>query len=238
VTATKLDLGFLKSLGIGAVNSGAYDGTWLDTKAGELACKTPVDGSTVTTIKTASAQDYARISAAAHAAYLRWRDVPPPVRGEYVRRIGMALRENKDLIGRLVTLEAGKILQEGWGEAQECIDIADFAVGLSRQLYGLTIASERKHHHMRESWHPLGTVGIITAFNFPAAVWAWNAMLALVCGDACLWKPSHKTPLCALALTRIAASVLEPDGFGALVSMIIGGDSSVGSALVDDPGCR
>jgi aldehyde dehydrogenase (NAD+) len=235
VTSSRLELGFLKQLGIAAVNSGAYDGRWLDTRAGELACRTPIDGSTVATIRTANVQDYARISAAAHAAFLRWREVPPPARGEYVRRIGLAMREHKDALGRLVALEAGKILQEGWGEVQECIDIADFATGLSRQLYGLTIASERRQHHMRESWHPLGTVGIITAFNFPMAVWAWNSMLALVCGDACLWKPSHKTPLCALALTRIAASVLEPDGFGALVSLIVGADSGVGSALVDDP---
>ncbi len=234
MTAPKLDLDFLKPLGIAPVNSGAFDGQWLDTGAGELQVRTPVDGSVVANVRKASTADYARVSAAAHAAFLRWREVPAPVRGEYVRRIGNALREKKDLLGRLVALEAGKILQEGWGEVQECIDIADFAVGLSRQLYGLTIASERPRHHMRETWHPLGTVGIITAFNFPIAVWAWNSMLALVCGDACLWKPSPKTPLTALAMTRIAAEILDEDGFGALCGLVIGDDDKVGTALLDD----
>jgi L-aminoadipate-semialdehyde dehydrogenase len=224
---------FLADLGIGKSNSGAFDGRWLPTRAGALPVRTPVDGSQIATVQMADARDYARVSKAAHAAFLRWRSVPAPVRGDFVRRIGNAFREHKEQLGKLVTLEVGKILQEGLGEAQECIDIADFAVGLSRQLYGLTIASERANHHMRETWHPLGTVGIITAFNFPLAVWAWNAMVALVCGDACLWKPSLKTPLTAIAMTRLAAGVLGKE-WAPLVGLCIGPDATVGSALLDD----
>ncbi len=229
-----MDLSFLAELGLDQTASGAFDGTWRKTKGDELVVRTPIDGSEIGRVRMAAPDDYAAISKQAHAAFLRWREVPAPRRGEYVRQIGNAFRAKKELLGRLVTLEAGKIVQEGLGEAQECIDIADFAVGLSRQLYGSTIASERPSHHMRETWHPLGTVGIITAFNFPVAVWAWNAMLALVCGDACLWKPSLKTPLCALAMTRIAAEVLGKE-WAALVGLCIGPDLTVGSALLDDP---
>jgi aldehyde dehydrogenase (NAD+) len=229
-----MNLDFLAELGIHRENSGAFLGTWQKTAGKTLEVKSPIDGSVVASVQMATAADYAAASAAAHAAFLRWRTVPAPVRGEYVRKIGNAFREKKELLGKLVTLEAGKIVQEGLGEAQECVDIADFAVGLSRQLYGLTIASERPDHHMRETWHPLGTVGIITAFNFPIAVWAWNSMLALVCGDSCLWKPSLKTPLCAIAMTNIAAEVLGPE-WSALVACVIGPDAEVGSALLDDP---
>jgi len=229
-----MDLGFLAKLGIGKTNSGAFDGAWRKTKGGELVVRTPIDGSEIGRITMSTAADYAAVSNAAHAAFLRWRELPAPKRGDYVRRIGDAFRANKELLGRLVTLEAGKIVQEGLGEAQECIDIADFAVGLSRQLYGLTIASERPSHSMRETWHPLGTVGIITAFNFPIAVWAWNSMLALVCGDSCLWKPSLKTPLCAIAMTKIAAEVLGKE-WSALVGLVVGPDAEVGGALLDDP---
>ena len=207
-----MNLDFLAALGIHKDNSGCFTGTWHKTNGGALAVRSPVDGSTIATVQMATAEDYQKASKAAHEAFLRWRTVPAPQRGEFVRRIGNAFREKKELLGKLVTLEAGKITQEGLGEAQECIDIADFAVGLSRQLYGLTIASERPDHHMRETWHPLGTVGIITAFNFPIAVWAWNSMLALVCGDSCLWKPSLKTPLTAIAMTNIAAEVLDAPG--------------------------
>jgi aldehyde dehydrogenase (NAD+) len=147
----------------------------------------------------------------------------------------LAFRQHKEALGRLVTLETGKILQEGLGEIQECIDIADFAVGLSRQLYGLTMPSERPMHSMRETWHPLGTVGIITAFNFPAAVWAWNSMIALTCGDANLWKPSPKAPLTAIAMTNVVREVLEPVGFGALAGLVIGPNDPIGSCLIDDP---
>jgi aldehyde dehydrogenase (NAD+) len=229
-----MDLSFLAQLGLGTTNSGAFDGAWRKTKGAALAVRSPIDGSTIATVQMATAQDYAAVSKAAHAAFLRWRELPAPKRGEYVRQIGNAFRDKKELLGKLVTLEAGKILQEGLGEAQECIDIADFAVGLSRQLYGLTIASERPNHHMRETWHPLGTVGIITAFNFPIAVWAWNSMLALVCGDSCLWKPSLKTPLTAIAMTKIAAEVLGKE-WAALVGLVIGPDAEVGGALLDDP---
>ncbi|MBL8731499.1 MAG: aldehyde dehydrogenase family protein [Planctomycetes bacterium] len=225
---------FLKDLGIHADNPGAFDGNWLSTKAGQHPIRSPIDGSLIANVMAGDVDDYWRCSKAAHAAFLRWREVPAPKRGDYVRRMGDAFRAKKDQLGKLITLEAGKILQEGLGEVQECIDIADFAVGLSRQLYGLTIASERPQHHMRETWHPLGSVGVITAFNFPMAVWAWNTMLALVCGDPCLWKPSHRTPLCAIALTKIAAEVLGPE-WSALVPMILGHDSKVGHAMVGDP---
>ncbi len=225
---------FLGRLGIGADNSGAFDGKWLPTKGESLSVRSPIDGAVIGTVRLADGKDHERASKAAHEAWLRWRSVPGPVRGNYVRRMGDAFRAHKEDLGKLVTLEAGKILQEGLGEIQECIDIAEFAVGLSRQLHGLTIASERPQHHMRETWHPLGTVGIITAFNFPAAVWAWNSMLALVCGDSCLWKPSLKTPLTAIAMTRICAEVLGKE-WAALVSLVIGPDATVGSALLDDP---
>ena len=225
---------FLSELGIHDDNPGAYCGEWLETSGGSLEVQSPNNGEVFATVQKASPEDYTRVSAAAGEAFLRWREITAPARGEYVRRIGLALREKKELLGRLVALEAGKILQEGWGEVQECIDIADFAVGLSRQLYGLTMPSERPQHSMRETWLPLGTVGIITAFNFPAAVWSWNAMIALVCGDSCLWKPSSKTPLTALAMTRVAAEVLEPDGFGALVSLVVGDGRSTGEAMLND----
>ncbi|MCA8957675.1 MAG: aldehyde dehydrogenase family protein, partial [Planctomycetes bacterium] len=225
----------LRELGIASESSGAYDGTWLPTSGELLTSTNPATGAPIGHVREATAADYPKVSAAAHDAFLRWRAVPAPVRGDYVRRIGEVLRAHKEPLGRLVTLEMGKILEEGRGEVQECIDIAEFALGLSRQLYGLTIQSERPQHAMRESWHPLGTVGIITAFNFPVAVWAWNSMLALVCGDANLWKPSRKTPLTAVAMTKLAASVLQPDGFGALVGLAIGPDETVGQALLDDP---
>jgi aldehyde dehydrogenase (NAD+) len=225
---------FLLSLGLDGHTSAAFDGTWIATKGAELRSDSPATGAPLGSIRDASRADYERVLAAAEAAFRRWREVPAPVRGEYVRRIGLKLRERKDELGRLVSAESGKILQEGLGEIQECIDIADFAVGLSRQLYGLTIASERPMHHMRETWHPLGTVGIITAFNFPAAVWAWNAMLSLVCGNAQVWKPLRKTPLTAIAMTMVCAEVLADDGFAALLGLVIGTDEEVGSAMLDD----
>ncbi|MGE0142572.1 MAG: aldehyde dehydrogenase family protein [Planctomycetota bacterium] len=224
----------LSALGIQRENPGAFDGGWIATGGQLLVSDNPATGAPIAGVRDASRADYDKVVAAAHEAFLRWRQVPAPVRGEYVRRIGAILRQRKDELGRLVSLECGKILQEGLGEIQECIDIADFAVGLSRQLYGLTIASERPLHHMRETWHPLGVVGVITAFNFPAAVWAWNAMLSLVCGNAHVWKPSRKTPLVAIAMTRICAEVLEADGFGGLLGLVIGTDDEVGSAMLDD----
>ena len=225
---------FLRSLAIRELESGAYHGAWLPTSGAALASENPATGRTLASVREASRDDYEQVVRAAQEAFLRWREVPAPLRGEMVRRIGERLRARKAELGALVSAESGKILQEGLGEIQEAIDIADFAVGLSRQLYGLTIASERPMHHMRETWHPLGVVGVITAFNFPAAVWAWNAMLSLVCGNAQVWKPSRKAPLTAIAMTRVCAEVLEEDGFGGLVGLVIGSDDEIGETMLDD----
>jgi aldehyde dehydrogenase (NAD+) len=201
---------------------------------GTLAVHTPVDGAEIARLKTHSAADIQAMIAKSTRAFERWRQVPAPHRGELVRLFGEELRAEKKNIGRLVTLEAGKILQEGLGEVQEMIDICDFAVGLSRQLYGLTIASERPGHAMRETWHPMGVCGVITAFNFPVAPWAWNAALAFVCGDPVIWKPSEKTPLSALAVAKIFDRALAKFGDAPehLLQVIIGGRET-GQALVE-----
>ncbi|MBT8402837.1 MAG: aldehyde dehydrogenase family protein, partial [Gemmatimonadetes bacterium] len=194
----------LSSLGLDDVNPGGFSGEWM--ASGEvLEIHSPVDGSRIGGVRQVTADEYDAIVDRAHAAFLQWRTLPAPKRGEIVRQLGNRLREKKDALGGLVTLEMGKIFAEGKGEVQEMIDICDFAVGLSRQLYGLTVASERQDHHMREQWHPLGVVGIISAFNFPVAVWSWNAAIAAVCGDSTLWKPASGTPLTAIAVTKIAA---------------------------------
>jgi aldehyde dehydrogenase (NAD+) len=223
-------------LGLSAksANPGAFWGEW--GGAGEILEKrSPVDGSIIGRVKQASAGDYDRAVAAAHKAFLAWRDLPAPKRGEVIRRYGNALRELKTPLGQLVSLEAGKILAEGEGEVQEMIDICDYAVGLSRQLYGLTIASERPGHHMRETWHPLGVVGIISAFNFPVAVWAWNSALAAVCGDTTLWKPSEKTPLTAIACIKIAEKVCRECGVDpAIFSLVIGDGVTIGELMTSD----
>ncbi len=201
----------------------------------DLTVRTPVDGSVLATLRADDAAAVAARVAAAHEAFLAWRCVPAPRRGELVRVFGLHLRRNKAALGRLVTLESGKILQEGQGEVQEMIDICDFAVGLSRQLYGLTIASERPGHRMMETWHPAGVVAIVSAFNFPAAVWAWNAALALVCGDALVWKPSEKTPLTALACQALLQrAMIEVGGAPAGLSQLVVGGPEVGAALVGD----
>ena len=174
------------------------------TVAGKMDSRSPIDGQPIGSVVASSIADVEAACAHAQDAFLEWRLVPAPRRGELVRLLGEELRAAKEPLARLVTLEAGKILSEGLGEVQEMIDICDFAVGLSRQLYGLTIASERPSHRMIEQWHPLGVVGVITAFNFPVAVWAWNAALALACGDPVIWKPSEKTPLCAEAVMALA----------------------------------
>ncbi len=202
---------------------------------GDLVVDTPIDGSTIGRVASDNAVTIKEAISKAHDAFLKWRAVPAPRRGELVRLIGEELRAHKEDLGRLVTIECGKILSEGLGEVQEMIDICDFAVGLSRQLYGLTIASERPGHHMRETWQPLGPVGIISAFNFPVAVWSWNAALALVCGNPCLWKPSEKTPLTALAVQalfdRAAAKFGDaPEG----LSQVTIGARDAGEQLVDD----
>jgi L-aminoadipate-semialdehyde dehydrogenase len=205
-------------------------------RIGDLAVHSPIDGQEIGRVQTASAQQVDETIKRAREAFVTWRRVPPPRRGNLMRLFGEVLREHKDALGALVTLENGKILEEGRGEVQEMIDICDFAAGLSRQLYGLTIASERPGHRMMETWHPLGPVGVITAFNFPVAVWSWNFAIALVCGDSVVWKPSEKTPLTALAcaqLLRKAADRLGdvPEG---LLEIVIG-DKAVGERLADDP---
>ncbi len=226
---------FLQELGISDQNSGAYNGQWLETSGDLLESRNPATGELIATVRQATADDYEECASAADAAFRAWREVPAPKRGEIVRQLGNAIREHKDALGRLITLEMGKILQEGWGEVQEAIDIADFAVGQSRMLYGLSMHSERPGHAMREQYHPLGVVGCISAFNFPMAVWAWNSMLALICGDAVIWKPSSQTPLCAIGLTNVCRPILEKEGFGALVSLCVGKGSEVGQRLLEDP---
>ncbi|MBM3977596.1 MAG: aldehyde dehydrogenase family protein [Planctomycetes bacterium] len=224
----------LASLDLSSETPGVYDGRWKRGKGATITSFNPATGKPIARVSGATRAQYDEVAAAAQAAFLRWREVPAPKRGELVRRIGNEFRTHKDALGALVTLEVGKILQEGLGEVQEAIDIADFAVGQSRMLYGLSLHSERPAHAMREQWHPLGPVGIVTAFNFPVAVWAWNSMLALVCGDACVWKPSEHAPLAAIAATKIAARVLEPEGFGALVGLCCGSVDEVATPLVDD----
>ncbi|WP_369601327.1 aldehyde dehydrogenase family protein [Hahella sp. SMD15-11] len=203
---------------------------------GGRVVRSPVDGEKLAGLRDHTAAELDMAIERSLKAFRQWREVPAPARGELVRLFGEVLRENKIALGRLISLECGKILSEGEGEVQEMIDICDFAVGLSRQLYGLTIASERPGHHLRETWHPMGPVGVISAFNFPMAVWAWNAALAWVCGDTVIWKPSEKTPLCALACARAFELALErygraPEG---LLEVVIG-DRMLGEKLVDDP---
>src|SRR5258705_5857309 len=194
--------GSLEKLDLRDLNSGVFDGNW--NAEGEIVEQiSPINGKPIARVRLASPADYERAVKRAQQAFLKWRTVPAPVRGETIRRLGNALRDLKKELGRLVTLETGKILAEGEGEVQEMIDICDFATGLSRQLYGLTIQSERPRHRMMEQWQPLGVVGIISAFNFPVAVWAWNSALAASCGDATVWKPSEKTPLTAIACIKI-----------------------------------
>lgn len=196
----------LEALELGEINSGAWsaDGGWSkDTSAPVIDSINPATGELLGRIQTASAADYERIIRSARQTFDNWRTVPAPKRGELIRLVADELRANKDALGSLVTLEMGKIKPEGDGEVQEMIDIADFAVGQSRMLYGNTMHSERPQHRMYEQWHPLGIVGIISAFNFPVAVWSWNAFLAAICGDVSVWKPSPKTPLCAIAVQRL-----------------------------------
>ncbi|MFM7078315.1 MAG: aldehyde dehydrogenase family protein, partial [Bacteroidota bacterium] len=200
----------LNRLGIKEMNPGACTGVnWFATKGEVIESYSPADGKLIGKIAQATADDYEAIIAKSQQAFLEWRKVPAPKRGEVVRQIGNALREKKEDLGRLVSYEMGKIYQEGLGEVQEMIDICDFAVGLSRQLHGFTMHSERPDHRMYEQYHPLGIVGVISAFNFPVAVWSWNAMLAMVCGDTVVWKPSSKVMLCAIAVHNIIADVLK-----------------------------
>src|SRR5574340_506806 len=213
----------LASLGIGIDNPAASggDGEWLAGQ-GAFESANPADGQALARVGRAGAAEYDAVLAGAVAAFLRWREVPAPRRGALVRAIGDALRRHKDTLGSLVSLETGKIKQEGDGEVQEMIDIADFAVGQSRMLYGLTMHSERARHRMYEQWHPLGPVGVVTAFNFPVAVWSWNSFIATVCGDPVIWKPSSLTPLSALAVTHICDQVMAGSGFEGIFGLVVG----------------
>jgi aldehyde dehydrogenase (NAD+) len=225
----------LEKLGLAEENPGVFCGEWRG-RGGKIDKISPINGRKLASAYTASDDDYKTTIAHAQEAFLKWRNTPGPVRGETVRRLGNALRESKHELGQLVTLETGKILAEGEGEVQEMIDICDLAVGQSRMLYGLTIQSERKNHRLMEQWHPLGVVAVITAFNFPVAVWSWNAALAAVCGDATVWKPSEKTPLTAIAVTKIAERVCRETGADpAIFSLLIGDRKSVGEKLANDP---
>ncbi|MGM0602051.1 MAG: L-piperidine-6-carboxylate dehydrogenase [Bacillota bacterium] len=228
---------FLKKLGIKKKNYGSSTGVkWnKTTDQGELDVFSPVDGKKIASVYLASEEDYEKVVEQSYKAFLKWREVPAPKRGEIVRQIGLKLREYKDDLGALVSYEMGKSLAEGKGEVQEMIDICDFAVGQSRQLYGFTIASERPKHRMYDQYHPLGIVGIITSFNFPVAVWAWNSMISTVCGNSNLWKPSSTVPLTAIAVQNILKEVIEvndvPEG---IFSMIIGPGSSIGENILND----
>jgi len=221
---------------LGKTHSGACGQTWIENTGGdELASFNPADGSELGRVRLAAEEDYDEVLLAATKTFERWRLLPAPQRGEIAREIGDALRAAKDELGMLVTVEMGKILAEGKGEVQEMIDIADFATGLSRQLYGLSMHSERAGHRMYEQWHPLGVVGVISAFNFPVAVWSWNALIAMVCGDTVVWKPSPKTPLTAIAVQHICNRVLERRGWQGVLNLVIGRDDVVGERLIHDP---
>jgi len=226
----------LKGLGLSAVNAGACSGTeWHAAPDAPLVSSlNPATGEAIAQVRAAGAADFERVMTSAVGAFKAWREVPAPKRGEAVRQVGDALRAKKDLLGSLVSLEMGKIKAEGDGEVQEMIDMADFAVGQSRMLYGLAMHSERPRHRMYEQWHPLGVVGIISAFNFPVAVWAWNAFIAAVCGDTCVWKPSHSTPLCAIAVQRICNEVLAREKLPPVFQLLIPADNSLAERLVDD----
>jgi aldehyde dehydrogenase (NAD+) len=225
----------LERLEIGEINSGAGWGEWIERPSGgELVSISPVDGSEIARVRMAGAEDYEEVILHATKTFLKWRLYPAPKRGEVVREIGNELRRHKDDLGALVSLEMGKILAEGRGEVQEMIDIADFAAGLARQLYGLAMHSERPAHRMYEQWHPLGVVGVISAFNFPVAVWSWNALIAAICGDCILWKPSSETPLTAIAVQKICDRVLARFGWQGVFNLVVGRGSEIGDVMLDD----
>jgi aldehyde dehydrogenase (NAD+) len=224
----------LKTLQIEKKSPGASTGKEWFGHGEEISSWSPVDGALIGAVSTSTKEDYEAVVAKAQSAFAQWRTWPAPKRGEIVRQIGEALRSKKDALGKLVSYEMGKSLQEGYGEVQEMIDICDFAVGLSRQLHGLTMHSERPGHRMYEQYHPLGIVGIISAFNFPVAVWSWNTMLAWVCGDVCIWKPSEKTPLCAVACQHIVAEVFKKNGVPEGVSGLVIGNRETGEWLSQD----
>lgn len=228
---------FLKELGIQEMNPGACAGPndWSDTKGRDiLNVITPIDSSIIARIALATEQDYEHVIKVAQQSFQEWRMIPSPKRGEIVREIAEELRRFKEPLGKLITLEMGKIIAEGMGEVQEVIDIADFAVGLSRQLYGLSMQSERPCHRMYEQWHPLGVIGIVTAFNFPMAVWSWNSIIAAVCGDTMVWKPSSKVPLSAIALQHIMNRVMKANKLTGIFNLVVGKGSTVGERLIND----
>ena len=228
---------FLKGLSIQKENEGSSTGTkWIPSNGSIISSYSPVDGQLIGAVKTTDHAAYEQTIQTAQKAFNEWRNWPAPKRGEVVRQLGEALRAQKQYLGQLVSYEMGKSLQEGLGEVQEMIDICDFAVGLSRQLYGLTMHSERPSHRMYEQWHPMGIVGIISAFNFPVAVWSWNAALAWVCGNVTVWKPSEKTPICGNAVQHIVAKVFEANQVPEGVNCLIQGDRSVGEWMSND--CR
>lgn len=226
---------FLKELGLSKENAGSSTGNkWLKSKGQVIKSYSPVDGKEIGAVVAGTEKEYKVIVETAQKAFEVWRNIPAPKRGEIVRQIGDELRKHKEALGELVSYEMGKSLQEGFGEVQEMIDICDFAVGLSRQLHGLTMHSERPLHRMYEQYHPLGIVGIISAFNFPVAVWSWNSMLAWVCGDVCIWKPSEKTPLCGIACQNIVSKVFKRNGLPEGISNLIIGDYKVGELMSHD----
>jgi aldehyde dehydrogenase (NAD+) len=231
-----MNTSFLKKLGLTDKHAGTSTGCeWLPTNGRDyIASYSPVDGNKIGEVSVTTREDYEQVMQTAQAAFATWRMMPAPKRGEIVRQYGDALRTNKEALGQLVSYEMGKSLQEGLGEVQEMIDICDFAVGLSRQLHGYTMHSERPLHRMYEQWHPLGVVGIISAFNFPVAVWSWNSILAMVCGDVCVWKASEKTPLCAVACQRILQDVLKNNDLPEGISCLVTGDYKVGEWMTTD----
>ncbi|MBZ0115148.1 MAG: aldehyde dehydrogenase family protein, partial [Thermoanaerobaculia bacterium] len=224
----------LAALGIDENHSGAFDGSWIETTGARLETVNPATEEVIGSVMMATPDEYERVVQSTVAAFEEWRTWTAPARGEIVRQLGEELRTHKEALGKLVSLEVGKVYSEGLGEVQEMIDMADLAVGMSRQLYGKTMHSERPQHRMYEQWLPLGPVGIITAFNFPVAVWAWNGMVAAVCGDSMLWKPSPEAPLCSIAVTRIAQKVLAANKAPAIFNLAIGTIEDVGEPMVVD----
>jgi aldehyde dehydrogenase (NAD+) len=231
---TQTQHALLERLGVGAENDGASTGNSVPTRGEPIVSISPADARPIASVRSAGVEDYERVVAAAQKAFETWRLLPAPRRGEIVRQLGQLFRDHKRDLGALISWEMGKIRSEGEGEVQEMIDIADFAVGLSRQLYGKTMHSERPEHRMYEQWHPLGVVGIITAFNFPGAVWAWNAMIAAVCGDTMIWKPSPLTPLTAIAIQNLCDRVMRDHGVPGVFNLVVGADATIGERMSAD----
>ncbi len=225
----------LDNFGLEKTNFGSYSGEWHSLGGEDIASRSPIDGSILAKVSTSSADDYEKVVKRAEDSFRKWREVPPPIRGNLVREIGEELRKEKENLGMIVSLEVGKTISEGQGEIQEMIDIADFATGLSRQLYGLDIASERPDHRLSEQWHPLGPAAVITSFNFPSSVWSWNAFIAAVCGDIVIWKPSSKAPLTALGVMRVVERVVKRHGLPEVFLLVTGSGQIIGDRIAEDP---